>query len=201
LLGNSRDNTKQENSKITDPILPWTYIPSSSGKREAPEANVARQKATSEAKRSLEKDMIIVKELDVYLFTFEPKYTVDRIVIFMPCLFLGIHFSETIFLTFPCLINTRKIGQEKLNSSKKKKKSLFMSEKCFPFLILRKTLSFSQSMHWSTKRLIWWGQRQLMLLLFANVFYLFLWVNQNSREMKVYMDNLYGLHLKHFFFV
>ena len=39
-------------------------IPSSSGKREAPEANVARQKATSEAKRSLEKDMIIVKEVD-----------------------------------------------------------------------------------------------------------------------------------------
>lgn len=40
-------------------------IPSSSGKRVAPEANVARQKATSEAKRSLEKDMIIVKQLDV----------------------------------------------------------------------------------------------------------------------------------------
>jgi len=40
-------------------------IPSSLGKRVAPEANVARQKATSEAKRSLEKDMIIAKELDV----------------------------------------------------------------------------------------------------------------------------------------
>ena len=48
---------------------------------------------------------------------------------------------EIIFPTFPCLVNIKKIGQRKLNSGQRKTKG-FMLGKCFPFLILRKTLSF-----------------------------------------------------------
>jgi hypothetical protein len=50
-------------------------------------------------------------------------------------------FLETIFPTFPCLVHPKKIGQRKLNSGQRKTKA-FMPGKCFPFLILRKTLSF-----------------------------------------------------------
>ena len=50
-------------------------------------------------------------------------------------------FLETIFPTFPCLAHIRKISQRNLNSGQRKIIH-FMPGKCFPFLILRKTLSF-----------------------------------------------------------
>jgi hypothetical protein len=50
-------------------------------------------------------------------------------------------FLETIFPTFPCLATIRKISQRNSNSGQRKIIHL-MPGKCFPFLILRKTLSF-----------------------------------------------------------
>ena len=59
----------------------------------------------------------------------------------MPCLFQENEFLETVFPTFPCLVHIKKIDQRKLNSGQRKTKA-FTPGKCFPFLILRKTLSF-----------------------------------------------------------
>jgi len=60
----------------------------------------------------------------------------------MPCLFPGIHFPGNHFPTFPCLTSIRKIGQRKLNFNQQKKWNI-RARKCFPFFILRKTMSFS----------------------------------------------------------
>ena len=51
-------------------------------------------------------------------------------------------FQEFISPTFPCLATIRKISQRNSNSGQRKIIHL-MPGKCFPFLILRKTLSFS----------------------------------------------------------
>ena len=60
----------------------------------------------------------------------------------MSCLFPGIHFPGNHFPTFPCLTSIRKIGQRKLNFNQQKKWNI-RARKCFPFFILRKTMSFS----------------------------------------------------------
>jgi hypothetical protein len=59
----------------------------------------------------------------------------------MPCLFPGKWIPGNYFPHFPMFGAQKKIGQRKLNSGQRKTKA-FMLGKCFPFLILMKTLSF-----------------------------------------------------------
>jgi hypothetical protein len=60
----------------------------------------------------------------------------------MPCLFLEIHFPENHFPHFP-MFGEHKENWSKETQFRQRKKRGFMAGKCFPFLILRKTLSFS----------------------------------------------------------
>jgi len=119
----------------------------------------------------------------------------------VPCLFPGIHFPGNHFPYFPMFGKHKENWSKKLNSGQRKKKA-FMSGKCFPFLILRKTLSFSQNVHWSTKGLIWWGQDyDNSCCFYLQMCFIYFYGSIKIQGRWKYMDNLCGLHLKHFFFV
>jgi hypothetical protein len=59
----------------------------------------------------------------------------------MPCLFPGIHFPGNQYSHFS-MFGKHKESWSKESEFQSKKKKGFMAGKCFPFLILRKTLSF-----------------------------------------------------------